>query len=61
MKRILLIVVPADYVMDAAGAQARRGHVSGGGTVLMTALSARLDEHAQWFQTQHCFRGVMPI
>ena len=33
-----LVVVPADYVMDAASAKALREYVSGGGTVLMTAL-----------------------
>ncbi len=46
-----LVIVPADYVMDAASASALRNYVSGGGTVLMTALSAKVDEHAQWFET----------
>jgi beta-galactosidase len=46
-----LIVVPADYVMDEASARAIRDYVSGGGTVLMTALSAKVDEHGQWFET----------
>ena len=46
-----LVVVPADYVMDAASADALRNYVSGGGTVLMTALSAKVDEHGQWFST----------
>jgi beta-galactosidase len=46
-----LVVVPADYVMDAAGAKALRDYVSGGGTILMTAFSAKVDEHAQWFDT----------
>jgi len=46
-----LVVVPADYVMDAASAQAIREYVSGGGTVVMTAFSAKVDEHGQWFQT----------
>ncbi|MGD0631584.1 MAG: beta-galactosidase [Terracidiphilus sp.] len=46
-----LIVVPADYVMDAASATALREYVSGGGTVLMTAFSAKVDEHGQWFDT----------
>lgn len=46
-----LVVVPADYVMDEAGAKAIRDYVSGGGTVLMTALSAKVDEHGQWFET----------
>ena len=46
-----LVVVPADYVMDEASAKALRDYVSGGGTVLMTAFSAKVDEHGQWFQT----------
>jgi beta-galactosidase len=46
-----LVVVPADYVMDAASAKALREYVSGGGAVLMTAFSAKVDEHGQWFNT----------
>ena len=46
-----LVVVPADYVMDAASAEALREYVSNGGTVLMTAYSAKVDEHGQWFNT----------
>jgi beta-galactosidase len=45
-----LIIVPADYVMDAASATALREYVSNGGTVLMTAFSAKVDEHGQWFK-----------
>ena len=46
-----LVVVPADYVMDAASAKALRDYVNDGGTVLMTAFSAKVDEHGQWFET----------
>ena len=46
-----LVIVPADYVMDVASAKAIREYVSNGGTVLMTAFSAKLDEHGQWFET----------
>jgi beta-galactosidase len=46
-----LVVVPADYLMDVASAEAIRGYVSRGGTVLMTAFSAKVDEHGQWFST----------
>ncbi|HMD76956.1 MAG TPA: beta-galactosidase [Terracidiphilus sp.] len=46
-----LVIVPADYVMDAASAKALRDYVSGGGAVLMTAFSAKVDEHGQWFDT----------
>jgi beta-galactosidase len=46
-----LLIVPADYVMDAASAEAIRNYVRNGGTVIMTALSAKVDEHNQWFDT----------
>ena len=46
-----LVVVPADYLMDPASAKALREYVNTGGTVLMTALSAKVDEHGQWFDT----------
>ena len=51
LARYKLVIVPADYLIDAASAKALRDYVSGGGTVLMTALSAKVDEHAQWFET----------
>lgn len=44
-----LVIVPADYVMDTGSAKALRAYVSGGGTILMTAFSAKVDEHGQWF------------
>jgi beta-galactosidase len=46
-----LVIVPADYVMDDASAKALRDYVSGGGTVLMTAFTDKVDEHGQWFDT----------
>jgi len=46
-----LVIVPADYVMDAASAKAIREYVSNGGTVLMTGFSAKVDEHGEWFET----------
>lgn len=46
-----LVVVPADYVMDPASAKAIRGYVQAGGTVVMTAFSAKVDEHGQWFDS----------
>jgi beta-galactosidase len=51
-----LVVVPAQYVMDANTAKAIRNYVKGGGTVLMTGYSAKENEHAQWFET-HCPAG----
>jgi len=46
-----LLVVPADYVMDSASADAIRNYVRNGGTVIMTAMSAKVDESNQWFDT----------
>jgi beta-galactosidase len=46
-----LVVVPADYVMDEASAKNLHNYVSNGGTMLMTAYSAKEDEHALWFDT----------
>jgi beta-galactosidase len=46
-----LVVIPADYVMDAASAEAIRNYVRNGGTVIMTAFSAKVDENNQWFDT----------
>ncbi len=46
-----LVVVAADFLMDPASAKAIRDYVSAGGTVLMTAYSAKVDEHGQWFDT----------
>jgi beta-galactosidase len=46
-----LLVVPADYLMDTASAEAIRIYVHSGGTVIMTAMSAKVDETSQWFDT----------
>ena len=46
-----LVVVPADYLMDTASAIAIRNYVRNGGTVIMTAFSANVDETSQWFDT----------
>jgi len=45
------VVVPADYLMDSASADAIRNYVGNGGTAIMTALSAKVDENNQWFDT----------
>lgn len=49
--RYKMVVVPGDYVMDKASADALRRFVSEGGTVVMTALSAKVNENNQWFDT----------
>jgi len=51
LSRYKLVVVPGDYVMDQASADNIRTYVRNGGTVIMTAFSAKVDEHSQWFHT----------
>lgn len=46
-----LVVVAGDYLMDAASADHLRAYIRNGGTVIMTAQSAKVDEHNQWFDT----------
>jgi beta-galactosidase len=46
-----MLVVAGDYVMDSTSAAAIRRYVEAGGTVVMTAYSAKVDEHGQWFDT----------
>jgi beta-galactosidase len=46
-----LLVVPGLYVMDERSAANIRRYVADGGTVVMTAFSAKVDEHSQWFAT----------
>jgi Beta-galactosidase len=51
LSRYKMVVVPGDYVMDQASADALRRYVSAGGTVVMTAFSAKVNENNQWFDT----------
>ena len=37
--------------MDTASAEAIRNYMRNGGTVIMTAMSAKVDENNQWFDT----------
>jgi beta-galactosidase len=46
-----MVVVPGLYLMDQPSADAIRRYVSKGGTVVMTAFSAKVNEHNQWFNT----------
>jgi len=43
--------VPGDYLMDQASADNIRTYVKNGGTVIMTAMSDKVDETNQWFGT----------
>ncbi len=51
LSRYSLLVVPGLYLMDQASADAIRKFVGDGGTVIMTALSDKVDAHNQWFNT----------
>jgi beta-galactosidase len=51
LSRYKLLVVAGDYLMDEASAGAIRDYVKGGGTAVMTAFSAKVDETNQWFDT----------
>jgi beta-galactosidase len=51
LSRYKLVVVPGEYLMDKAAADALRAYVKGGGTVIMTAFSGKVDETNQWFDT----------
>jgi beta-galactosidase len=46
-----MVVVPGDYLMDQASADALRRYVNAGGTAIMTAFSAKVNENNQWFNT----------
>lgn len=51
LSRYKLLVVAADYLMDEASATAIREYVKQGGTAIMTAYSAKVDENNQWFDS----------
>ena len=46
-----LVVVPGLYLMSEAAAANLRSYVQNGGTVIMTAFSAKVGETNQWFNT----------
>ena len=49
--RYSLVVVPGLYLLDQAGADALRKFVASGGTAIMTAYSAKVNENNQWYDT----------
>ena len=46
-----LVVVPGLYLLDKAGADNLRKFVLNGGTAIMTAYSAKVNENNQWHET----------
>ncbi|MBW8880822.1 MAG: beta-galactosidase, partial [Asticcacaulis sp.] len=51
LSRYKMVVIPGDYLMDQPSADNIRRYVSNGGTVIMTAFSAKVNENNQWFNT----------
>ena len=51
LSRYSLVVVPGLYLLDRAGADALRTFVASGGTAIMTAYSAKVNENNQWYDT----------
>ncbi|WP_242102086.1 beta-galactosidase [Lysobacter sp. M2-1] len=51
LSRYTLVVVPGLYLLDKAAAENLRKFVAEGGTVIMTAYSAKVNEHNQWYDT----------
>lgn len=46
-----LVIVPGLYLLDKAAADKLRAFVVDGGTAIMTAYSAKVNEHNQWYDT----------
>ena len=51
LSRYQLVVVPGMYLLDKASTANLRKFVADGGTVIMTAQSAKVDERNQWHDT----------
>ncbi|ESQ79239.1 beta-galactosidase [Asticcacaulis sp. YBE204] len=51
LRRYKLVVVAGEYMLDTAETEAVRAYVKGGGTVVMTASSAKVGETNQWHNT----------
>ncbi len=51
LSRYKLVVVPGMYLLDAASTANLRKFVAEGGTVIMTAQSAKVNDHNQWHDT----------
>ncbi|MEW6597514.1 MAG: beta-galactosidase [Pseudomonadota bacterium] len=49
--RYKLVILPSAYMMDKETAEAVHAYVAGGGTVIMTGYSAKVDETGKWFET----------
>lgn len=51
LSRYRLVILPGMYLLDQASTEAVRQFVAGGGTVVMTAQSAKVGDNNQWHNT----------
>ena len=51
LSRYRLIILPGMYLLDKASTEAVRKFVADGGTVVMTAQSAKVNDNSQWHNT----------
>ena len=51
LSRYSLVIVPGLYLLDRRGADALRKFVAKGGTAIMTAYSAKVNENNQWYDS----------
>jgi beta-galactosidase len=51
LSRYKLVIVPGMYLLDAVSTANLRKFVADGGTVIMTAQSAKVNDHNQWHDT----------
>lgn len=51
LSRYKLVIVPGLYLLDRTAADNLRKFVAEGGTAIMTAYSAKVNEHNQWYDT----------
>lgn len=51
LSRYSMVVVPGLYLLDRPGADAIRQFVANGGTAVMTAYSAKVNENNQWYDS----------
>jgi beta-galactosidase len=49
LSRYRLLIIPGMYLLDPTSADAVRRFVEAGGTAIMTAYSAKVDQHNQWY------------
>lgn len=49
LSRYRLVVIPGEYLLDDKAGEAVRDYVNQGGTVIMTAYSAKADGSGQWY------------